>query len=235
VPVIVEHRHAVFGGIWIDATVEELHVSDVDVTEHPVEEGTAITDHIRARADVVRLTCMISNQPIELPQSQADGVTKEKKTAKFDKGPPSGLVGVTGGGLVGGAIAGGIGSLLGLNEGAISADGFSPDFNRAGDVYAELLAIKNEGRLFDIETTLRTYESMALVSLEVPRSAENGQGLQFTAVARQVLVVSTETVDLPDPAVNRAVPNNSKGKKPTKPGGLAGAAGVSALGQLAGI
>lgn len=232
--VIVEHRHAVFGGIWIDASVEEVHIADSEITDHPVEQGIDVTDNIRPRADVVRITGFISNQPIELPRSQADGVRTELKTAKFDKGPPSGVIGVVGGGILGG-IAGAVTGALGLNEGSVQATGFAPDFNRAADVYAELLAIRNEGRLFDIETTLRTYENMALESLEVPRSVETGQGLQFTAIARQVLVVSTELAELPEPKVNRGLPKSSKGKKPTGPGGLAGAAGVSTLGQLAGI
>ena len=49
----VEHEHAIFGGIWLDASLVEVHMGDSDITEHPVEEGSDITDHIRPLADAL--------------------------------------------------------------------------------------------------------------------------------------------------------------------------------------
>lgn len=230
----IKHSHAVFGGIWLDASLEELHISDSEVTTHPVEEGSDITDHVRPKADAIRLTGVVSNQPIETPGSHADGARPVTLSREFELGPPGAISGVTGGGLVGGALASAVGDLLGLNRGAVVAQGFDQGFDRVADAYLELLAIKNEGRLFEISTTLRTYEQMVMRQLEVRRDAENGQWLRFSAVCEQLRIVATALGDIPEPKVERAKTEQTKAKTPTKDAGGAGALAQSTLSAITG-
>lgn len=213
--------HGTWGGIWLDATVDEVHSSEVEVSEHPVEEGVDITDHVRPKADTIRIEGVITNQPIELPQSHADGISVVNVPFEFDKGAPQVVQAVAGGGLLGQGV-GAITGALGLNQGGGTAGGFSAEFDRVADAYEELLAIKNEGRLFTIETTLRTYDDMVMLTLEVNRNSQRGNGLYFTATAKQLIVVSTETVEIPEPKVQRGNGKGSQGNKPLKDGGLAG-------------
>lgn len=49
------------GGIEIQATLEEIHNSTVQITEHPVELGAEITDHAFKKPDEVVLRCAWSN------------------------------------------------------------------------------------------------------------------------------------------------------------------------------
>lgn len=49
------------GGIEIQATLEEIHNSTVQITEHPVELGAEITDHAFKKPDEVILRCAWSN------------------------------------------------------------------------------------------------------------------------------------------------------------------------------
>jgi hypothetical protein len=51
-------------GYPIDATLSEDHDHDADVTDHPVESGAAITDHVRIRPLVVSLEGIVSDSPI---------------------------------------------------------------------------------------------------------------------------------------------------------------------------
>jgi hypothetical protein len=51
-------------GVTIDATISEEHSSEADVTEHPVEQGSAITDHIRAKPRRLTLNGVISDTPL---------------------------------------------------------------------------------------------------------------------------------------------------------------------------
>ncbi len=235
--VTFKRRHGTWGGIWLDAVVDEVHSSEVDVTEHPVEEGSDISDHARPRADVIRIEGVVTNQPIELPQSHADGVQVVDVPFTFDKGAPQVVQAVAGGGLIGQA-AGAVTGALGLNQGGGTAGGFNREFDRVGDAYAELRAIKDESRLFTIETTLRTYDEMIMLSFEVNRNSEKGHGLYFTATARQLIVVTTSAAN-PDPfaIVQKGKGLASQGNTPTKPGDLAGdsASAFYGIGQAANI
>jgi hypothetical protein len=52
--------------IAFDCTVTENHSNTLVVTEHPVEEGAAITDHAQREPDDLTLNGIISDQPILL-------------------------------------------------------------------------------------------------------------------------------------------------------------------------
>lgn len=49
--------------ITIDAVVTETHGHQLQVTEHPVEEGADITDHARVRPDTITLDCAVTDTP----------------------------------------------------------------------------------------------------------------------------------------------------------------------------
>lgn len=67
---------------------------------------------------------------------------------------------------------------------------------RAGQAYQDMLALF-QGRTFNIVTQLRTYENMALESLEVPRDAQSGQALRFTATFVQIQqIASLKTINV---------------------------------------
>lgn len=51
-------------GFDIDASLRETHAFDSEVTEHPVEAGADIADHVRARPIIVQIEGVVSNTPI---------------------------------------------------------------------------------------------------------------------------------------------------------------------------
>lgn len=51
------------GGFTANATISEKHVDEMEITQHPVEEGAPITDHAFMRPAEVVITCMWSNSP----------------------------------------------------------------------------------------------------------------------------------------------------------------------------
>jgi hypothetical protein len=53
------------GGIEIQATLEEVHNAQVEVTDHPVEAGAEITDHSFNRPVEVILRCAWSNSSLD--------------------------------------------------------------------------------------------------------------------------------------------------------------------------
>lgn len=51
-------------GFEIDCAEQEQHAFDSEVTEHPVENGADIADHIRARPVTVTMSGIVSDTPI---------------------------------------------------------------------------------------------------------------------------------------------------------------------------
>lgn len=56
--------------IVVDAILTEQHTLENELTEHPVEEGSPITDHNRPKPEVVQLDCLISNTPLSTTQQR---------------------------------------------------------------------------------------------------------------------------------------------------------------------
>jgi hypothetical protein len=48
----------------LDVSESENHAGDVDATDHPVEQGANITDHLRPKPRTLSITGMVSNAPI---------------------------------------------------------------------------------------------------------------------------------------------------------------------------
>jgi len=63
--------HVEIGPAWIDVSISESHSIGADVTDHPVEDGIGITDHIRPTPRTIRIEGLVTNHPLELPQTHA--------------------------------------------------------------------------------------------------------------------------------------------------------------------
>lgn len=65
--------------IEIDATIRELHSVKAKATKHPVETGSAVTDHVQLQPDEIEIEGMITNTPlvstVEILTGQVDLAT----------------------------------------------------------------------------------------------------------------------------------------------------------------
>jgi hypothetical protein len=61
--------------IEIDAATLIVHERTAEVSEHPVETGTAIADHVKPANATMTLEGTISNAPLRTPRTQMHGVT----------------------------------------------------------------------------------------------------------------------------------------------------------------
>ena len=213
------------GGIWVDAVLTEQHQLTNVVTSHPVEDGANIADHVRPEPDTVRMECLITNTPLRLPQSHAEGVSETTKDIET-RGSP--LFGTRLGPF--GEVA-----VPGPNAKA-TVRTFEPAFDRVQDVWQELRRMRDIGELVTIRTTLHNYANMVLQEVSVPRTAPRNS-MQFTVTAVQILTATSETaLSQPDPAVQRAKPSASAGRQEVQAlddGGSESVAGRSAAAFLA--
>lgn len=188
--------------IGLDATVEERHVAPSTVTDHAVESGTDVADHIRPEPDMLAIQGVISNTPILLPKDHADGATTVN--VEIEGVPPGVKVPLP----VVGALVGSI-PIGPAPKGTVM--GFSPDFDRVAACYEELLKIRNEGILVRVLTRLREYDNMAMESLEVVRDASSGNALNLSLSFKEVRFGSTEEVPVP------VIPRGKADKGPKVP------------------
>ena len=61
---LFKKTRAVVGLVQFDASLSESHLSEADITDHPVEEGANIADHIRNRPDSIEINGVVTNTPI---------------------------------------------------------------------------------------------------------------------------------------------------------------------------
>lgn len=61
---IFNSKRAKIDTLEIDVVLSESHSADADATDHPVEQGVNITDHVRVKPETLTIEGLISNTPI---------------------------------------------------------------------------------------------------------------------------------------------------------------------------
>lgn len=206
--------------IAMDATVRETHTSTAIATEHPVEAGANVTDHVRADLPRLSVEAFVTNAPIRVPRvlsissalnpgsDQLDGITGNAENVELDVPDPPINRNVAG--LVGAAF----GALFPSPHSARVLR-FSGEFDRVGKVYALMSAIVELGTPCIIGTSLRKYENMVIENLSTP--VESADAIQFTFDAKEIRTVESEIVEAPEPVEDRARQRRRRGAQQTTP------------------
>lgn len=192
--------------IIFDTSDDESHDSNIVVTEHPVEDGTTISDHIIRGNDVVQLRATVSNTPIRTPESHARGAQGEVSSIAL--GPLSRSQ------LARGAQGGSPAQYEDvLEEHAADVLQFSSAFDRVRDVYQELKDLQDQGQTFSLITSLRTRDNCVLSSLTAPRSADHGNSIEFVMSVTQIQKAESQIVAAPEPQQPRGRQQQSRGSQ----------------------
>ena len=170
------------------ATIEERSHDELEITEHPVEQGAAIADHAYKRPAEVVIRAAWSNSPTSSTSfiSQAVGI----------------------GATLGGPAARALAALPGSVRAVQSL--FNGNANdQMKDIYQKVLALQASRVLFDIYTGKRAYTSMLIKSITAETNKAQENSLWLVIVCRQVIIVATQTVVVSnaqaDPAATGAV------------------------------
>lgn len=78
---------ATIGGVTLDASIGEDHTREAEITDHPVEEGSDITDNYRADPKSLSIEGQISNVPLGTTYPGQSTVNSIKNTIKGDDDP----------------------------------------------------------------------------------------------------------------------------------------------------
>lgn len=181
--------------IAFDAALRIGHDGRATVTEHPVEEGSDVSDHVRADNDRLTIDAVITNTPIVVPVSAVgspqvgfDGVSMEPEAVTLDLPEPPLRLNVAG--LVGAAID----LIRGKPEVTATVLAASGDFDRVRAVDARLRELKDTGSPVLVLTSLRDYDGMLITSYA---AAKEGESLRVSLQLQKVRVVETQSVTAP--------------------------------------
>jgi len=155
------------GQVLLDASITEQHTLGAEVTSHRVEKGPNVSDHIRALPRSLVLEALVTNHPLDVPGTQADGVT------------------------------GSVQDISAMVEGkAIKyrAFKFEGSLDRVRTVFGDLADALQTGALFAVTTTLKRYENLAARNLAVQRAVGSGNSLRITIDWQEVIIVETDAV-----------------------------------------
>lgn len=166
------------------ATIREVHRDTLEITDHPIEQGAAVTDHAFKRPAEVVIECGWSNTP-SLP-----GGIRGAATALIGGAIP----------FAGAALA--VLDTIGAAQTLMNGNGV--DQVRA--TYQQLLELQASRIPFDIYTGKRVYKSMLFRELTTTTDMATENSLLITATCRQVILVATRTVTLPINTSAQAAP-----------------------------
>lgn len=158
-------------------TIEEVHSDEMEITEHPVEQGATISDHAYARPSEVIITMAWSNSP------NNSGPFNQLLGAAANASPVLQKV-------IGAAeLVGGIATAISSGSPVVVQK------------YNAILQLYNNRALFDVYTGKRVYKNMLIKSLATTTDQRTENSLILRMTLRQILMAVTQTVTVPDSAV----------------------------------
>ena len=174
--------------IVFDAIVKELIELNADLTRHPIEDRSDITDHVRVHPERISIDAIISDTPVSLERAFAGGVAGYA-SAVVTKAAKSAIPGI------GGSAAGALAS-VGIFT---VAKRIFDDNARAKSGYASITEIWKNRVLIDVQTGLTLYRDMVITRLSSLRTYTNGNTFEFSMTIEKVKRVevkgSTQALD----------------------------------------
>lgn len=225
--------------IVFDAVTSLNPEDTVTITDHPVEEGSDVTDNARSNAGRLSMEAIVSMTPnpkIDPDVQLADisftpDVRNPMNTVRFPLDIPSPPIQLSASGL----LHAGAGALVGLFSGAPTAQGLETSSllerkvitargyqqtsprNRIRDVYEALLQLKDKHLLVNVTSSHRDYFDLMIERVGKPQSAVDGELAKFQIDFKQIRTVSSASVAAPKPAETRGETIVNKGAQGAKP------------------
>jgi len=202
--------------VTFDAIEAENHESVSEISDHPVETGINVTDHVRPLPDTFSFTGFISNTPTKFNPHTGRGETRSVKLATVEYFPtPEQLLTSPGGALRFGGKA--LADTLFPSEWSATVLSFPDFFDAVRETYETLLELRNNAIPIRLLTTVREYEDLVVVRFAMPRIIGQAEGASFNIDLRELRIVETGVVVAPPvPTIPTGVPLKAKGNQTPK-------------------
>lgn len=194
--------------IQMDAIVS-VNISDsVTITEHPIEDGSKINDHVIPNGPSITMECWISNTPVRPPTEQNDGVFGSFQSltiGTFSRQPKRGINPTRDGNTLTASET--VSSVVEVKATVLS---YGAIMDRVKQVYDLLKSKMDEGQAFTISTKMRDFSNMLIQSIEAPIGKAGTNAIKLSIAFKEVNIVSTLEV--------AAKPRQQRAKKKDAPG-----------------
>lgn len=193
--------------IDFDLVMSEAHTSSSQVTDHPVEKGVNVADHVKVEPFILALSVYVSNTPLDVDPVYGGNFQNTLLVIPFE-GPThislSAAIDAVKGELSGPPPPPIIQTLI-----------FNSPFDKVADTHKALTAQQAAGGLLNVITSTANYDSMILTKV-LYNKTEAGGG-DFSLEFKQARIVSSSTVAAPQPLEPRGAPPKAKGAQAAKP------------------
>jgi len=194
------------GKIFIpQATIEERLTDEVEITDHPIEQGSVISDHVVKRPPEVVVKVAWSNSP-----AGSSSLVNSAVAAAASVSP-----------VVGKAVnlyqqvSGAIGAASSILS-SMSGKGAS----QMNSIYIQLLLVQLNSVICGIITGRRSYNNMIIKSISLENDFRTENALFLTIVLRKVILVDTQVVTISNaskPALNAPAQGGTSSLAPSPP------------------
>ena len=227
--------------LYFDVVLTESPSFPTEITEHVVEDGADITDHVRVGLKSVALEVFVTNEPLNnLPQFGVDYSTSS--SGPFSIPSPSGqpllipgqpllqgkewvtlplgvpIIGALyaheGPTLIAPDVGLGPSAPVQVNPNILT---FPTQFDAVQGTHDLLDKLRTDVQLISIYGTKAIYDNMVIEHFSMTRSSETGSGATFSIQLKEIRKVASAIVTLPTPAKPRGSPPIAKGSQSTEP------------------
>lgn len=164
----------------VDVTLNITPTFSAEVTQHPVEEGPDVADHIRVKNVTVTMDGYCSETPLTLENSIRGLVT-------------------SGASAVGSRIGGSFGAEIGAVVGGLGSNFLIKSQDKATAIRDALIAVLNEKKVFNIAAPSLKKEfskNFVITNLTFPKDQSTGRGVRFSAQLQQIQIVESQSIKL---------------------------------------
>jgi len=170
--------------LGFDVALREGYEGAAEVTEHPVEDGADVADHVRAQNEALTFEAWVTDHPITIPGTAMDGVTGGTSTVALASGQrATGLV-------------------------------YSQRVERVRLVDETLRRLKDAGQVLTVRTGFREVGGCVIERYRVDRDAESGSALPVSLDFKRIRVATSRTVPVTAPTQRRGQRRGQRGAQP---------------------
>lgn len=192
--------------LFFDVVTTETQSKSSTITEHPVETGADVTDHVRINLDRVTIEGFVSNTPVFAEAGVMTQIVLD---------PPQPPIPFTINGAIN-LLTSAIGNLFNPKQLVANVMTFgngnsAPNFVR--QTIAQLDQLRAQSTLLTVVCPHHIYNHMLIESYEVQRDAGAGTGASFTLELREIRTVQSSITQAPEPTINRGQPDVKKGSQ----------------------
>jgi hypothetical protein len=196
-----------------DGDMQETHETSATVTEHPVEEGLDVADHIRVNPRRYQVEGVVTDSPTlgnpgavdELEEVQIElQIPEYPQQISLSAGLQAGI------GAIGDAVFGKSPPLK------VTMLRFE-NFKSRKRAFLELLeGAIDAGSLVRVITSMKEYDGMAIESVVCTRAPDDGDAAVFTVSLKQVATVTSDITVAPEPSEVLGAVKKAAGSRTTE-------------------